>query len=153
MDKLTSFLLEWMETYIKNRDVMLRNLKTIDKKANELNVKYKDKEQTFIVETFLDDFKHIIERLKEFPNSNISLVVFNSVDNLKKIVEKWDLIKEFKFFSVYFVNPFSSMDKKWIIYPHTHHRISDEDSFELGLSTMFEGVEPVTKEGMERKIK
>lgn len=153
MDKVTDFLVDWVILYIKNRDIILKNLEFIEKLNSEIKVKYKDKEQVFIIRPFITDLNLIIDRLKEAPHAYISLATFNSEDNFKKILEKWNFIKGFKFFSILFVNPFSQTDKKWIVYPYTHQRICDEDSLELGLRTMFESVEPITEGIVKAKIK
>ena len=153
MDKIRDFLAEWIELYVKNKNVMLKNLESIEVVRNEVRVKYKDKEHLFIIEPVITEFGFFIDKLKEAPDSYISLVIFNSKENLKKIIEKWGILKKFKFFSVFFVNPFSQTDKKWIIYPYTHSKISDDESLELGLKTMSETVEPVTEEGVKKKIK
>jgi hypothetical protein len=44
---------------------------------------------------------------------------------------------------MYFVNPESATDKKWMIYPHTHHKISDPSSLKLGLESLFSTVQEV----------
>ena len=43
--------------------------------------------------------------------------------------------------SIYFVNPNSSTEKKWIIYPFTHSKITEHSALKLGLMTLFESVE------------
>ena len=68
------------------------------------------------------------------------------------VFDNWDKLIDFKFLSVYFVNPWSSLDKKWVIYPYTHNRIADEDSLETGLKSMFEMIEPLTESMIESKI-
>jgi len=147
------FLIEWIKLYIKNKDVMLKNLKSIEVVRNEVRVKYKDKEHLFIIEPFIGELDFFIDILRGMSDSGISLVVLNSKENLKKIIEKWNILKEFKLANIFFVNPFSKTDKRWIIYPYTHSRISEEESLELGLNTMFETVEPVTEESVKKRVK
>ncbi|MBS3098379.1 hypothetical protein J4209_06315 [Candidatus Woesearchaeota archaeon] len=77
---------------------------------------------------------------------HISLVIFNSKNNFNAVVDNWKKFINFKYFNIYFVNPFSQLDKKWIIYPHTHNRICEESSLKLGLKSMFEMVEPIGEE-------
>ena len=55
-----------------------------------------------------------------------------------------------KYLVVYFVNPFSKIEKKWIIYPSTHNRISDEASLKPGLRAMFDTVEAISKKEVEK---
>ncbi|MBS3105570.1 hypothetical protein J4234_04895 [Candidatus Woesearchaeota archaeon] len=44
------------------------------------------------------------------------------------------------------------MDKKWIVFPHTHHKVCDESSLKNGLRAMFEVVEPIEEQQLVAKI-
>lgn len=57
-----------------------------------------------------------------------------------------------KQFNLYFVNPFSPTLKQWAIYPHTHQIITQGQALKLGLKTLFQSVEPITKEELEKQI-
>lgn len=153
MDKIYDYLIEWTINYVKNRDVIDKKIENIEKNKEgyDIFVKRVDKEQFFIIRPFIKDIDEIIEKLRA--DKNISLVVFNSNENFEIIVENWNKFVDFKNFNIYFVNPFSQLDKKWIIYPYTHARISDSSSLERGLRSMFEMVEPITEEQLKIKVK
>ena len=75
---------------------------------------------------------------------NPSIVMINSEENVSNLIKRWpELIKNPKL-SIYSINPFSEPDNKWILFPYTHHQISDSENLENGLKTMYETVQPIT---------
>ncbi len=142
--KLHSFMVEWTINFVKNRDLVSKKIEKIEKgkEGFDLYVKYKDKEQYFIIlpSDILNAFKDIKD------NSYFSIVLLNSAENLSFVLKNWNKFASFKCLSVIFVNPFSSSDKKWILYPHTHNKICDESSLETGLKSMFEMVDPADEQ-------
>ena len=150
MDKLHSFLLEWAVNYVKNRDLLTKSIRSIEKNKEGFLVNFKDKKQFFIVEPFIQNINEVMEKMHE--EEHFSLVVFNTKDNLEAVVDSWNRLIEFKKLSIYFVNPFSQLDKKWIVCPYTHHKVGSESSLELGLKTMFEMVGSLSKEELSKKI-
>ena len=152
MDNIYDFLVEWTINYVKNRDIISRKIENIEKNKEgyDVFVKFKDKEQFFIVRPFIKDINEITEKLAN--EKNISLVLLNSMENFGIICNNWKKFTELKSFNIYFVNPFSQLDKKWIIYPYTHERISDSNSLEKGLKSMFEMVEPITEEQLKTRL-
>ncbi len=148
------YLIEWVEHFVKNKDVFLKSIKSVERKDYGLCVKHKDKEKMFFVVPFVSDFNSILNKLKKIKGDKwISLVVVNNVNNFKLIVKNWKKLVDLgSKFSIYFVNPFSLLDKKWIIFPHTHHMVADKDSFEKGLKSMFVMVDSVDEKEFESKI-
>lgn len=153
MDKLYSILLEWVEDYVKNKDLLIKNIENIEKggKGFDLIVNFKDKKQHFIVKPFIDNIGSVITKMNK--EDYFSLVMFNTKENFKAIVDNWDILIEFRNLSIYFVNPFSQLDKRWIIHPYTHHKISEESSLETGLKAMFEIVDSISKEELSKRVK
>lgn len=150
MDKLQSYLIEWLVRYIKNRDLILGQIKGVDEQENRVLVKYEDKEQIYIVEPFLNDLSKIIE-FKEY--EFITVVVYNTRENFDFVCENWDKLANFKkHFNIIFVNPFSNLDKKWSIYPCTHNMISERASLKKGLETLYNNVEEISKEKLRKII-
>ena len=146
--KIKDFLLEWTLHYLKNRDLISKKIESIEKGKDKFDafVKYKDKDQYLSIIPQIKDL-NFLERLDKEKNHLIS--VFNTKENLSKIVDNWHKLIDFKLLCILFVNPWSSYDKRWIIYPYTHHRIADESSLKAGLKSMFETVEPVKKSQLE----
>jgi len=150
MDKMNSFLVEWAVNYVRNRDLLTKSIESVEKNKEGFLVNFKDRKQFFIVEPFIEDIDEVIKKINE--EEHFSLVVFNTKENFEAIVGGWNRLIEFKKLSIYFVNPFSQLDKKWIIFPYTHHKVGSESSLEVGLGTMFETVESISKEELSKRL-
>ena len=152
MENAHPYLVDWTINFVKNKDVLTKKIESIEKNKNgfDLFVKFKDKGQSFIVAPSISDLNSIISKINN--TLHFSIVTLNSNDNLESLIKNWRRLTEFKFLSVIFVNPFSQLDKKWIIYPSTHHRICDESSLKIGLRSMFEMVEPIEDPQLAAKI-
>ena len=150
--KAHSFLVDWTIDYIKNRDIAAKKIEHIEngKDGFDLYVKYKDREQYFMIIARIEDIDSITQRLNN--DAYFSIVTLNSKENFNTIVKNWSKLINFKFLNIIFANPFSEIDKKWIIFPHTHHKICDESSLENGLKSMFSMVEPIEEEQLTAKI-
>jgi len=150
MDKMHSFLLEWAINYVKNKDLLAKSIESVEKNKEGFLVKFKDRKKMFIVDPFIEDINEVMEKINE--EEYFSLVVFNTKENFKVVVEGWNRLIEFKKLSIYFVNPFSQLDKKWIICPYTHHQVGSASSLELGLKTMFDMVGSLNKKELEKRL-
>lgn len=138
--------------FIKNKDLISKKIEKIEngKDGFDIYVKYKDREQYFIIAPSIADIDLVIERLNN--NFYFSIVTLNSRENFEIILKNWNKLVNFKFLNMIFVNPFSELDKRWIVFPHTHHKICDESSLENGLRAMFEMVEPIEEQQLIAKI-
>lgn len=152
MDKQHSFLLEWAITFVRNKDIVNKKIISVEngKDGFDLYVKYKDKEQYFIIMPVIADIDSIIQKLSN--NAHFSIVTLNSKENLDVIIKNWKKLVDFKFLSIIFTNPFSQLDKKWIVFPHTHDKICEASSLEAGLKSMFDMVEPIEEWQLVAKI-
>lgn len=152
-DKANLYLVDWIIDYLKNKDLLLKKIELVEKNKDgfDVYVKFKDKEQFFIVKPAIDDVEAI---LSKFNSENYSgLVMFNTASNFDILVRNWERFAKFKNLCVYFVNPFSQLDKKWIIYPYTHNNICEKNALEKGLKAMFEMVEPLTESMIKDRFK
>jgi len=151
-DKAHSFLADWTLKYIKNKDVISKKIENIEngKDGFDLYVKYRDREQYFIIFPVIKDIDSIIRRLNN--SFHFSIVALNSKENFDVVLKNWNKLVSFKFLSIIFANPFSELDKKWIIFPYTHQKICDESSLENGLKSMFSMVEPIEEQQLTAKI-
>lgn len=151
-NKSHAFMLEWTINFVKNKDIISKKIEKIEngKDGFDLYVKYKDREQYFIIVLDIIDIDSIIRRISN--NAYFSLVTLNSKENFDAVLKNRSRLIGFKFLNIIFVNPFSGLDKKWIIFPYTHHKISDESSLENGLKAMFAMVEPIEEEQLVAKI-
>ena len=144
---IQDFLANWVKIYIKNKDVIN---KSIESKDFDLIVKYKDKEEFYIIEPFIKD-SNIINKLSN--DKIINLVVFNSEENLNFVLDNWKRFIDLKEFKIMFVNPFSELDEKWVIKPYMHHKICDESSLKSGLKSMFSMVTSIDENKIIEKLK
>ena len=141
-------LTEWFEIYIKHRDLILKKLVSIDIKENHLNITFKDKVQDCFV--YLNAKNIDFEELKKYKNP--CLVLLNSEGNFSHILTEWSKCITIPHLCIYFVNPFSELDKKWIVFPYTHHQISEEESLAKGLRALHESVEAIDEETYSLKV-
>ncbi len=151
-NKAHSFLLEWTINFVKNKDIVAKKIEHIEngKDGFDLYVKYKDREQYFIIVPSIVDIDSIIQRLTD--SFYFSIVTLNSKENFELILKNWNKLIDFKFLNIIFVNPFSELDNKWIVFPCTHHKICDESSLVIGLKSMFEMVEPIDERQLIAKL-
>jgi len=141
MGKADDMLKEWLIGYIKNRDILLRQVESIDEKHEEWDLVVKTKnglEKYYIVKGEIENFEEIEKKLKD---ETITLVVFNTKNNFDVVMENWKKLIDLPKFSILFVNPESELEKKWLIFPHTHHKITEKSSLVKGLKTLFQTVE------------
>ena len=151
-NKLRSFLIDWTIDFIKNKNIISKRIEKIEngKDGFDLYVKYKDREQYFIITPTINDVDLVVQKINN--NSYFSIVTVNSKENFDVVLKNWNKLINFKFLNIIFVNPFSELDKKWIIFPHTHHKVCDEPYLESGLRSMFSMVEPIEEQQLAAKI-
>lgn len=158
LNKINQFLFDWTFHFIKNKDIVLRKIVNIEEYINQnyVFVEYKDKKMVYLVVPFVDDFDKVWGELQEFKKKTESdascIVMFNNKENLDKVVEKWDVIDKDPKFQLIFSNPFSVTDKRWIIFPYTHSRITEASALKSGLKSLFNVVDPISEKTVERMI-
>lgn len=151
-DKSRFYLADWTKAFVRNKDIISKKIENMESGRDgfDLYVKYRDRQQYFIISPSIADMDQIISRINS--ESHYTIVTLNSVQNFDAMIKNWSRLIAFKFLSIIFVNPFSQLDKKWIIFPHTHHKICDEASLKNGLKSMFEMVEPIEEGQLVAKI-
>jgi len=147
-DVIVKFLREWAVGYVKHRDILTKNIVDIKEEQDMVIVKFRDKEQIFLIRPTADD--PVTEEINK--EKNICVVMLNSKENFNFLINKWNKLIKFEKLTLFFVNPFSDPDKKWFISPYVHNKICDKDSLNLGLKTMFETVESITEKELMKKI-
>ena len=131
---------DWIIEYIKHRDLIKKEILNLEEKNNLITVKYKTKTHLYIIITDLKE-QEIAKHLKQCNGAvNLSLIFPNTVKIVEAVIKVWDKLIEYQHLSLFFVNPRSVNDKKWIIFPQTHHRISYPASLKIGLMALYEGV-------------
>ena len=147
-DVIVKFLREWAVGYVKHRDILTKNIIYIKEELDRVIVKFKDKEQIFLIRPTADN--SLIQEINK--DKNINIVMLNSKENLDFLIKNWSKLIKFEKLTIFFINPFSGLDTKWFISPYVHDRICDKDSLKLGLKTMFETVESITEKDITKNI-
>jgi len=150
MADVDSFLTGWCIRFLKNRDSIRKEIINIEKnQQNAFTIHYKDKVKCFFIAQILND--NIFNNLKI--DSFTGIFTLNNPSNIRFVVTEWKKLIEFKFLSIFFINPFSAADKVWAISPYIHDRICDSSSLELGLKSMAEMVTPLGMEELNNKVR
>ena len=151
MNNVNSFLINWSIRFLENKDTIRKEIVSVEKSNDgfDFAVHYKDKVKYFVIMPVLEN--GIFSKIKD--DIYISFITLNNMPNVKFVVNEWENLTKFKFLNIYFVNPFSSSDKVWIICPYVHDKICSKASLELGLKSMAEMVEAIDAEGLSNKIK
>ncbi len=143
ISKEFEYLKDWLRRFLENKDIVLKNIKSVKESDEGLLVKYKTKEHVYLIVPFLKD--SIISEIKK-REGHVSLVIYNTEENFKYILAQWkELVAVGRHFSIYCVNPFSKLEKKWIVFPFTHNQIAEGQNIKEGLKSLTEMVESTTE--------
>jgi|SRR3989344_4714762 len=142
------FLSEWMIKFLENRDSIRKSIVKIEKNEHGFAVQYKERTRKFWVRLSLDT--EFLNGLKE---EDLGIITLNNQENTRFVNSNWGKISSFRMLSIYFVNPFSSSDKAWILNPHVHNSICDRSSLLQGLKSMSEMVEPINQDSLKEKLR
>ena len=138
MSKDFDVLKDWLQEYIKNKDAFTKNIKEIKEGPNSFLVIHTDKEIHYKIIPEGATAKELEDLLKE---KYVVLVFLNTKENFETIMQIWDLFKEKQGLTLIFANPHSSLEKKWIIHPYTHDKITEKQALKRGLKTLFKTVD------------
>src|SRR3990167_669018 len=96
-DKSHSFLVDWTVNFIKNKDIIAKKIEHIEngKDGFDLYVRYKDREQYFIITPKISDIDLILQKINN--NSYFSIVTLNSKENFDIVLKNWNRLISFKF--------------------------------------------------------
>jgi len=154
MDKIKEHLKRWIIDYLNNRDLIFRKISSIDEAPKDcsIEVKYKDdKLSKIFILPILEDSTNVIQGLKE--DEGLIFACLNTKENLAFLRKNWKQLSIFKKLSIYFINPFSKQDKKWIIHPYTHSKICEDAALKQGLEAMYQTVDECTISEIESILK
>jgi len=140
MEKEFKLLKEWAVDYIKNKDILARTIEAIEenKEGWDIIVKTKTGERYYLIRPRMEDFKEILHLLDE---KAVTIVVLNMKNNLEALIKNWGKLVDYPRLCIIFVNPYSELEKKWLVYPTTHQFVTEKASLERGLNAMFQTVE------------
>src|SRR3990167_6163926 len=124
---------EWALNYVKSRDAHFRNIVDIRQDKDNFLVRFKDKEVLYLAEPVLK-----AEGLDK--DKNYVITSANTNENFDLLIRRWNDLSRIRGLVVYFVNPHSSTETKWIINPYVHSKICDDASLKTGIRAIFETV-------------
>ncbi len=134
-------LTDWTEQYVKNKDLILRNIVNIVKDDGGWTFAVIRKDGTQHVLVTPEFTSEFLQKMK--PELNAMLVMHNTMKNVEKIVEHWQELIKFPKLALVFANPDASGDKRWIIFPHTHDKIIERKALRRGLESLYTTVDPL----------
>jgi hypothetical protein len=132
-------LKDWIIGYLKARDAVAKQIVSIAENADGADIVIDCilKKQFVIVQQILSDPC----ALAAFQDRHIVLVTANTRANLEFLISNWDSFVRFQHLSIYFVNPDSGLEKRWVIYPATHNCLFEKNALRKGLESIFSSVE------------
>ena len=149
-----SLLRNWLIKFVEHKDVLKKEIQ--EKKEFERGVLFvhKNRKHYYMILPFMKGIEEILEdkrKLKaEEDVDGFTVVCFNSEHNLKLLIANWKRFIGFPELNFIFVNPFSKSEKKWIVNPNFHQRICDNESLETGIQSLFNTVDKVEAEQIEK---
>lgn len=123
-------LIEWTTHFIKFKDAMKRRIKNIAVEGNVITIT----EKGDITK------KYLIEETLKVASADY-IVCLNTKQNVKTLINAWKEFATNEKVTIIFTNP--NTNENWLISPSTHDKISDKESLELGIQSMFENTTPM----------
>jgi len=111
-------LKEWIQLYLKNRDVLQRSITGFESLNGDLIVHKDSGDVIFFIRPELDEIESLVDKAR----GKSGLVVLNTQKNLNAVLKNWDALSTLKELCIYFVNPI--VNEKWLLYPYEqsdHH--------------------------------
>jgi len=137
--KPKEMLKEWVIAYAK-AEVSLRggDIQIIQgQEGCDLITKNPEKQECYVIFPSLKDCVPILNQIGE---KDFFIITFNTKENFSTILELWANLVKFPRLCVMFVNPKAFGDKKWAVFPHTHHRITEKSALKKGLLSLAQQV-------------
>lgn len=138
-----------MIRFLKNRDILMKTIEKIEKKEGIIVVKHKTKKQIILIQPFIRN-KNLLKSISN--KDHITILTLNTKENLDFVMNNWKQLVKNPKLNIYFVNPFSKMEKKWVIFPYTHNLVSDKASLRQGILSLFNTVDVLTEEEAKKII-
>lgn len=132
----------WTKTYIKNRDIFKKEIVVVEEDNSEWNLVVHlrdDKKRCYLIQEVL----HIDEALSKIGTDAVFVVTSNTKKNMQSLLDHWNEVKTFPQLCFVFINPDSTADKQWLVYPYTHHKITEQSALKTGIKALFDSVDEV----------
>ena len=134
-DKISQ-LLEWTIFYVKNKDMIKKEMTDYKIIKDSISFEYRNnKNHTYQIRPELDD-----SIMSNILKDNVTIVCLNKLENLNFMIKVWEKLIPNKTLSFVFVN--AKENQKWAVTPYIHDKISDKNSLKAGLRSLFESITP-----------
>ncbi len=134
-------LKEWAQTYLKNRDILQKNIIGFEEIEKDFIVHKTNGDTLFLIRPEITDANEITEKA----TASTGLVLLNTGKNLNFVISNWDKLSKLKGLCIYFVN--TKTNEKWMLYPYTHEQITEKASLRRGLESVFAMTTPHSDHG------
>ncbi len=138
-------LLEWVTTFVKQKDIIKQQFLSIEQKGDIVHAVGKDGQvyDYFVLEHLehLSSLSDAAQKSDADQKYFICVICYNTKKNLQQLLHHWQQLMTHQRLTLFFVNPNSQTETKWIIKPWLHHKISEPSSLKTGLKSLFETVE------------
>lgn len=125
-------LQEWTQIFLKQRDILKKEIAEIIEKDDEhLIISYTNGTQHVAI----TGKKLLVECLEEHP---LYISILNSKENVTTLAHNWKKFAAEKQLTIIFVEP--KKNEKWLIKPHLHEKISEDEALVPGLMSMHESI-------------
>ncbi len=133
-------LKEWLLNFIKNKDLITKSIIEIEENSGgwAFTAKRKDGVKHYLAIPDITDIEQIISMAGSL---DATVAVLNRKQNLDKVIENWGRLAAMPKLCIIFANPDSQTEKKWVLFPATHNRITEKRALKKGLLSMFETVD------------
>tara|TARA_Y100000310_G_scaffold62055_2_gene57324 strand:- start:3482 stop:3940 length:459 start_codon:yes stop_codon:yes gene_type:complete len=149
---LIVFLSDWTLKYLKNKDLVLNRIESMEPLKGDFRFKiiFKDGEQLVTCCAKLGSVKGILEKKDKFISCWVTVI--NSKDNFNFLLNNWEFFIGYINLTLCFLNPFSMRELKWVVKPSAHNLVSEESSLAGGLKAIADNVDLVGVEGFKARI-
>jgi hypothetical protein len=126
-------LFDWAKDYFKHRDIFEKKLNKINKEKDRLILNYKDrKDVAFISAVFEDELFEKLSDIKKYKKRFI--VCSYSQTNISFLIKNW---KKFLIENLILIFIDVRINKRVLINPYIHNKISDPDNLKAGILSLF----------------
>lgn len=149
-DDAVKFLAEWTEVYARYKCTHLSKAPEVTHNKGEVRVKIGESVESYHIMPFSLDVSYVEHNCKNA--DRVFLVTFNMKETLDQLIEVWPKLISHHNLRIVMVNPFSKLERRWVVCPAVHHTFTDQSALEKGLKALFKTVDPLTKEKALKKI-
>jgi hypothetical protein len=145
MGDAKALLKEWAIQFIRSRDAFFKKIAKIDDASIDFVVSYKDgRQQHYLILPSLREAQSALS--SHTHEQQFAIVTLNNASNRQALTELWRFLVQYKLLCIYFANPASQGEKKWVIMPHAHAKVCDDSSLAAGFNSLSELVEDISEE-------